>query len=803
MRNKSRSIALALGLCSLVALGYGGFRWLGMRSRPNVLLVTLDTTRADRIGAYGYAKARTPVLDRLAKDGVLFEQALSPAPLTLPVHASLMTGLYPPEHGLRTNGAGSLPRERTTLAHMLSEQGYATAAFVASFVLDKRFGLHQGFDEYDDDLTGAEPTQDSIHRFRDGALVVDAALEWLGRSRSKPYFCWVHLYDPHAPYDAHEADFGDDFRDSPYDGEIAYTDRQLGRLLERIGHDPQTIVVVVGDHGEGLGEHLELQHGYTLYRSTQHVPLIVRGAEGAKAGTRVPGPVSLVDVLPTLTDLLHVEPPEEISGKSFVAALSGKSLPPRACYGLTDDPFLQYGWSPLRSLTNERWKYVRTTKPELYDLQADPQEKNNLAPADPARVAAFEKELRDLEAGMTLREATAVRLSDAERRVLASLGYAGGSSQAAVPDDVTLPDVKDMLPFNLATQTAIELMEAGKLEEAEAAFRKIVAESPPEHVSSRVYLGSVYELLGRSNEAEELYKDVLKLRPEYTNALFHLAGIYAERGQLADALKIYAQCAEIEPDSAQPPYNSGLAAAQQGDFERAERHFEDALQLDPAFPGAWSGLGNVRLRLGRTAEAIEAYEAELKANPRSVEAHSNLGAQLGRQGQLKEAETHLSEAVRLAPQNAELRTNLGVCLGLEKKYDEAAAAFEEAVRLDPALPGARTSLGNMQRKRGNVAEAAAAYRGELGRDPRFVEALVNLGALLGGEKKWKEAIPPLTEAVRLAPQNAEAHFNLAMCLAAEGDPRGAAEHLEAVLKIEPEHPQAAAELGRLRTVPSK
>ena len=775
--------------------------------KPNLLLITLDTTRADRIGAYGYAKARTPILDQLAAEGVLFERAYSPAPLTLPVHASLMTGLYPPEHGLRTNGLGSLPTDRTTLSEILSNAGYETGAFVASFVLDGKFGLNQGFSEYDDNLVGAAPTQDAIHRFRDGKLVVDSALAWLQKPRTKPFFCWVHLYDPHSPYDAHSEQFNKAFDDSPYDGEIAYTDALVGRLLDFLKQHPNTLVVLVGDHGESLGEHDEIQHGYTLYNATQQVPLIIRGINGrgengTPPGTRLAAPVSLVDAFPTMLELLQLPVPKGISGRSFAGALQGLPLEPRLCYGTTDDPFLQNGWSPLRSVTTDRYRYIRTAKPELYDLNADPNDLTNLAAEQPELMRELEGQLADLESSMTLGEAAEVQLSNAEQKALASLGYAGGGdSSAAVPEINTLTDVKDMLPFNVATQAALDLMGEGKLVEAEAAFSKIVAESPEAHSSSRIYLASLWEQQKRLDDAEQMYLAVLKLQPNHMNALFHLGGLYAEQGRYDEALKIYAQSVELEPDSALPLHMVGLTYARMGQSETAAQHFEQAMQLDPDFPGVRAALGVLHAKQGRVENAITFFESELELNPESIEAQVNLGVQLASQDRIEEARRHFEAGVRIAPSNVEARFNLGISLGKLGDYAGAVEQFQEAIRLQPNSTGVRTSLGNMLVKLERFDEALIAYREELERTPDSMEARVNLGALLGQRNQLDEAIEQLQQAVQRDPRNVEAQFNLGACYARKGDKAAAAEHLETVLRLKPGHVRAAAELEKLRETP--
>ncbi|MBL8848030.1 MAG: sulfatase-like hydrolase/transferase [Planctomycetaceae bacterium] len=662
---------------------------------PNILLITLDTTRADRIGAYGYASGRTPALDRLAGEGVLFEHAYAPAPLTLPSHTSMLTGLYPPEHGLRTNGAGTLPDEQTTLAELLSAAGYDAGAFVASYVLDHLFGLKQGFAVYDDDLKGSDPTQDSIHRYRDGKLVVDAVESWLAAPRTKPFFCWAHLYDPHAPYDAHAADFGEDFAQSPYDGEIAYTDRLVGRLTALAARHPQTVIVVAGDHGEGLGDHSELQHGYTVYHSTLHVPLIVYGVAGAAKGRRVAEPVSLVDLFATILETAKVPAPETTNSRSLLDAVRGEPLETRGSFAMTDDPFLQNGWSPLRGWTTEKWQYIRTAKPELYDLAADPGQLTNLAEAQPEQVRQLENELADFEAGLTIGEAAAVQLSAAEQRALASLGYLGGAGQA--PADVTgLADVKDMLPFNVRTETAMNLMEQGRMDEAETLLDEIVAASPPQHYVSRLCLGSMHEHRGRPEQAEAIYLAILKERPDNTSALYPLGGLYAEQEKFEDAHRIYEQCRLLQPDSAQPYYNLGLLFGRIGDLASAQQSLEAALQRDAAYVGAWVALGNVYARQGRVSSAIDAYETELSFNPVSVEGHVNLAVQLAGLNRLAESRTHLEEAARLAPDHPEALLNLAICCNLQGEREQAVQHLQRLLEKHPDHARAAAKLRQLE-----------------------------------------------------------------------------------------------------------
>ncbi|HEV7519075.1 MAG TPA: sulfatase, partial [Thermoanaerobaculia bacterium] len=413
----------------------------------NLLLVTLDTVRADHLGAYGDAAAETPSLDRLAREGIRFAAASSPVPLTLPAHSSLLSGLLPPHHGLRNNGAGSFPADRPTLATRLSAAGYRTGAFVGAFVLDHRFGLARGFDTYDDEMERDPSGGRGLDAERRGDQVVDRALAWLGKGDAasparpasrQPFFLWVHLYDAHAPYDP-PAPYRDRHPGRPYDGEIAFADAQLGRLLaelDRLRLTAGTVVAVAADHGEALGEHGELTHGLLLYEPTLHVPLLLRGP--GLAARVVATPVSLVDLGPTLAGLLGkpLATPGgsggRLDGRDLAAALTrGEEPPPADLYAETRYPMI-FGWSPLAALRRRDLKYIEAPRPEFYDLARDRREEVNLAArpdsAGPSR--GFADRLASIaSSSRPTTPAPVTAGSDAESRArLESLGYAGGGA---------------------------------------------------------------------------------------------------------------------------------------------------------------------------------------------------------------------------------------------------------------------------------------------------------------------------------------------------------------------------------------
>jgi arylsulfatase A-like enzyme/Tfp pilus assembly protein PilF len=702
---KFRSRGVWLAVFGLTALATGLFCWRASYSarRPNVLLITLDTTRADRLGCYGYALALTPALDSLAAEGVLFERAYTPAPLTLPSHASLMTGLHPPEHGLITNGRGRLDESIPTLAETLRDAGYDTGAFLGSFVLDSKFGLDKGFTEYDDDMTNTDPTHSGLHRQRDGVWVVDAALAWLKRPRAQPFFCWVHLYDAHAPYLSKVEEFGDRFNDRPYDGGIAYVDRQVERLVKHLDSNrlrKETLVVVAGDHGEGLGDHDELLHGVTLYNSVIQVPWIWAGRGAIAAGRRVPQPVSLVDLPATLLECVGLHEPGPTQGRSLRAALAGGEIAAGNCYSATDFPLLEYGWSPLRSLTTERWKYIRSPEVELYDLASDPHERMNLAGSNPEQVQALEDELAALEQTMAPRQGVAVELTPHERMVLASLGYLGGNSpeNRANEPGKQLPDVKRMLPLHNRAEAANRLKLAGDAPAAEQQLRELFRDAP-DYLPAQVYLAAALRAQRKFAESREVCAAVVGRDPDNSEAHFEIASTYVAERQFAKAADEFRQALVNRPNAPGVLFNLGHALEQLGQTEEAERLYRQSVEEDPHYLNAQIGLGTLLTAQQRMAEAEELYREALRYTPTSSVAHSRLAFLFVGQNRLAEAGAHLRRAVELSPKDAELHYNYGMLLLQVGRPDGAILAFEKTLQLDPQHAQARMRLQQVRNQR--------------------------------------------------------------------------------------------------------
>jgi arylsulfatase A-like enzyme len=541
-----------------------------------VLLVTIDTLRADHVGCYGAQHARTPVLDTLAAAGVRFTAAVSPAPLTLPSHASLMTGLDPPGHGVRHNAVHRLAEGLPTLAERMRAAGFASGAFVGSLVLDRRFGLARGFDAYDDHM---EWDSSKLVGFaeRPADRVVDAALAWLARAPQR-FFLWVHFYDPHADHIPPKG-FAAAFASRPYDGEIAFADLQLGRLLDgvraRFGGDG-LLVAVTSDHGESLGEHGERTHSYSVYEATQRVPLILSGA-GMPRGLVVDAPVGLIDVAPTLLAAIGAPPVPDADGRDLAPLLGGGRAPERALYVETLATWLDYGWSPLVGLRTQGFKYIRAPRRELYDLRSDPAELNNVADASPELVERLDGDLeRRLERAGRTSEAAALEPEDRAR--LESLGYVvpGGAAVGPRLDRGVGPDPKDEVGLLARVADAQLHAQRGRFRDGLDLLRDI--ESPPTHLS--MLRGALAYNAG-----------------EYALAASDAARAVAAEPRRADAVLLY-----------------GSALEKQGDTAGARTAYERAVALMPRSEEGWRGVSRTAQAQGdeRAAQAASRRADELE-----------------------------------------------------------------------------------------------------------------------------------------------------------------------------------------------
>jgi tetratricopeptide (TPR) repeat protein len=531
----------------------------------DVILVTLDTVRQDRLGCYGYEYGSTPTFDALAERGVRFEQAVTAAPLTLPSHATMMTGVTPPRHGVHDNGIYRLDEDNETFAEVARAAGYQTAAFVGCFVLDARFGLNQGFDVYDFDVSerGLRPQMLDFNE-RSANEVTDAALAWLGeRDPERPYFLWVHYFDAHLPYQsplAGEARFAG----RPYDAEIAFVDREVGRLLEAV--DPErSLVVVASDHGEALGDHGEPTHGLFLYESTVRVPLIVTGPFDPAVVDRV---VGLVDLKPTLEFLVGFESEAEPDGMNLFAGAARD----RAVYMETEAPIRLGGWSELAALRTDDRKYVEAPDPELYDLRADPAEAANLWSAGEG--GAWRARVDSVRAPARIVASESLDADDRAR--LEALGYV----QADVAEEeIDRPDPKSGLDAYLAALESESLYSQGRYAEAaELAHRAVT--SNPDLVQAVRVLAFCHLRLGRHEEAIELLDRTTQRRPD-PYLLRSFAQALIVDGRMDDARRVLDRYEAIAPRDGRVPLLRGDILVTEGKPEAAEERYREAKRRDP------------------------------------------------------------------------------------------------------------------------------------------------------------------------------------------------------------------------------
>ena len=658
----------------------------------NVLLVTVDTLRQDRVGAYGNASGLTPTLDRLAAAGIRYSHAFSPAPLTLPAHASILTGLLPRHHGIHNNSKVHLDDHVPTLAAVLKRTGYRTGAFVGAFVLDRRFGLNQGFDEYDDRLPRGDRA--SFHFSERRAVeVVTSAGNWIlspPAAAGTPWFAWVHLFDPHAPYDAPV-----EYRAgrSPYDAEVAYADAMLGRLLARLAAAhalDRTLIVVTADHGESLGDHGETTHGLFAYDSTLAVPLILNAP--AIAPTTDDAPVSHPDLMPTILDLLGASPPSPVDGQSLVRARAAD----RPVYFEALDASLTRGWAPLRGVIQGGWKYIDLPDAELYDLATDPGELRNRSDRDP-HADVLKRTLRLASGPETAAPRVSLETEAAAR--LRSLGYVTGTSAPHLvkADD----DPKRLVALNERFNTALTDFDEGRGPQALSALLAILRERP-DFVAARASASTVLVATGRSREAVDLLRTGLREQPDSPELLAKLGEALAQTGDLAGSLDALEHARRTGDDGPDVLNQLALALARRGRTNEARAIFRTLTDRNPGAATAWFNLGLFELQNRRSAEAAAAFRRATAIDPSYGDAWQALGAALVDRDPPGAIDAW-RRAERLLPRGYDLLFNLGMLLADSSTPSEAIPYLErfehEAPRADYAndMVRVRSTLERLRR----------------------------------------------------------------------------------------------------------
>jgi arylsulfatase A-like enzyme/Tfp pilus assembly protein PilF len=657
-----------------------------------VILITIDTLRSDRLACYGYAKGKTSNMDSLAADGVLFENAYAQTPITLPSHATILTGTYPMYHKVQ-DVVGRLRDGVPTLAEVLKQDGYATGAFVGSTVLSARWRLNRGFDLYDDRFAVQEGLRqvDFDRLERRAEDVIAPTLGWLESNVRQPFFLWVHLFDPHDPYTP-PPPFSEEFRERPYDGEIAYVDASLARLFEKLkvlGLYDRSLVVLMSDHGESLGEHQEMHHGYFVYDATLKVPLILKFPGSRYRATRLTNKVRCVDVAPTILQQLGIPSPPSFQGESLLAMVAGKragvDLP---VYSETYYPKIHFNWSPLFSYQPGDDKYIEAPRSELYDTRTDKQELNNVAQSNQALAGKLRSDLLAFRRRYTASgpgSDTSQQLDPETVSRLKSLGYVAFTASSARSEaDSSLPDPKDKIRVYNQLNRGIALSRRGMSDKAVEVFSQVI-EAEPNMPIGHFLLGTEYFDKRWYLKAIEEFKETLKYNPDSNVAMFSLARAYLESGQTENAEAGLKYLLEREPEHFGALHYIALAYARRARYQEAAEQELKALRIRPDYVEGYNNLGSFYLNLGQPDKAIEAYQKAVSLNPDAVMVRLNLALAYIRKGSYDDAILVAREVIQKDPQRSLAHFYLGQALMAKGMKPEAREAFQKAKELDPRL----------------------------------------------------------------------------------------------------------------------
>jgi arylsulfatase A-like enzyme/Flp pilus assembly protein TadD len=768
------------GLLVVLALGGACRKGGGLpdASGYNLLLITLDTTRADRLGAYGFKAAHTPNLDRLAREGIQFSNGRTPVPLTLPAHATLMTGREPPAHQVRNNGTYILRPEETTLAEVFKAAGFSTQALIASYVLEGKFGLNQGFDGYDDmldikDLSGnyrSEIPADQVYA---------KFLRWLESRPSSPFFCWVHFYDPHAPYQPPRR-WADLFPDDSYSGEIAFMDEYIGRIVQTLdgrGLLKRTLVVVAGDHGEGFGEHAESGHGVFCYEEMLRVPLIFYQPNLFSGKRIVSRPVGLVDVLPTIVEMYRLPPPPAMQGLSFAPLLTsdrGGAESEAGHYFESMQGMEEMNWAPLTGILRGPFKYISLPEPELYDLQADPGERQNLYFKKNELAKKLALGLHDqLGRIRNPNQATRRQLSNQDQESLRALGYLASSGNKPKSGPAEDPK-RGILILNRLGAVERDIRD----KDFAAAAQKLAAlRSEGLHEKLPQFYDRLYDLNRARNDhgaADPMLREAIARFPEVSRFKLLLASLLKTQGRSTEAEGIAQQLLAQDPLSTQAHVMLGEIFRSRGLASRALEHFRQASGLEPLNAKLRIELANLQLDVGQPDKALATVRALLadrwlKEVPGGVEARREAAKLLLKLGESALAEELLAELVRKNGADPASWTQLGLAQFNLGQGTQAIRSFQQALRLDPRQALALSGLGTLHltlfrqnKNRESLNLSADFFSRALQADPQLVTAVNGLGVVHLYSGDIPRAIAELQTAIRLDPTFVNAYFNLAI-----------------------------------------
>lgn len=668
-----------IGLCFFPLVF--GFEGAAKEPELNVLLITIDTLRTDRVSCYSTQHIHTPNMDRLAKKGVVFTRAFSHNPTTLPAHTNMLLGLTPLYHGVRENTNFVVRTEFLTLAEYLKDIGYSTGAFIGGFPLHSRFGLAQGFDVYDEDYEKVNFVKFSAGERKAGD-VIDRAIEWLARQESK-WFCWIHCYDPHDPYEPPEP-FNTRFGESPYDGEVAYVDQELGRLLDEMEQKElfdNTLIIFTGDHGESLGQHGELTHGYLANNTTIWVPFFI-SYPGAKPA-RVEQYVSHIDIFPTVCDILRADKPDALQGISLLPGMKGKKLPGRTLYFESLYPYYSRGWAPIKGFIQDGKKYIQSPIPELYDLEKDFDESRNLAEGQ--RLDAYRKRLNEIidRYSHPENEKARYRIDRKSLERLSSLGYISSPQAATKKSYGPADDVKTLLPFHNMAVKAWELYQEGRIQEGFDLVKEVITERQDVDIAY-THLAKMYKEQEKLKEALGVLELALENLPSNYGVIITYVGYLNLAGRSDDVINTveHLQVPQMENDPEIWNY-LGLAYTNKGEFTKAIDAFEFSLSVDDEFAFAYRSLAAVYL-----SRFLEARDKE----------------------DLTRSIRNFEKAVNLEPEFAAAYNSLGVAYKENNQTDEAMKCWEKAYELRPDVGYPLLNLGLVYLEREDRAKALEFFK---------------------------------------------------------------------------------------------
>jgi len=776
MRLRTKFHVLAIVLLVVVAIG-----GIWLLSRPvligpnirQIILVSIDTCRADYLSCYGYPRRTTPNIDAIARQAVRFEQAISPVPLTLPAHSSMLTGTIPPYHGVRDNITYKFRDRNTTIAEILREYGYRTGAIISTFVLDAQFGLNQGFESYNDDFIEARQYGEYLERKAHEAS--EFACKWLQENRGEKFFLFLHYFDPHDAYVPPEP-FASRFADNLYAGEIAYTDDCIGRVIERLKalrlYDP-ALIIIVGDHGESLWEHAEETHGYFIYQSTVRVPLIFK-LPGHSRHFTVSEPVAVIDIVPTILRMLRIPVPAEVQGRDLSGLLTKKQREkkPGSIYCESVEA-TKYGCNPLFGVVQGQWKYIETTMPELYNFTQDPNETKNLAEAEPERARALRGQLKRILSEQSYRgeQESKTALDQRSLQRLASLGYIGGGSVSKILEfDPGKDDAKDLIGFYNLYLKLHSVFKEQKYDEAEDLCRELLRQRP-DFVDAHSYLGEIAVERGDTVKAIAYFRQALQLDNERSDVHQKLAAALTSLGNLDEAVKHLQEAVRLRPEDPKSLNSLGILLAKQEKLEQATGLFKKSLEIDPDYADAYCSLGNVFALQDRMDEAAEYWSKSLRLKPGQTEVLENLGKISYQKGRIDDAIGYWKQSLQVDPEQPKVYFNLGFALSNKEDISQAIEYYLKAVQLKPDYYQAHTNLANLFNLRGNTVEAIQHWRQSLKVEPKQATAHQKLGIALVKQDKIAEAVLHFKEAVRLKPNRPKVLNNLAWILATYRDGR--------------------------------